>query len=77
MLDITQRGIMKIGTTSAYKTRNYFQKKMQEMSNADMVTTNVAITAQDPNSDNQTYGGGCNFLIQWYRKSKDAFLAEA
>ena len=77
VLDITQKGVMKIGSTSAYKARNEFQKMVQKMSDADMVTTKAAISAQDPNADHQTYDGGCDFLIQWYRDKEDAFLAGA
>ena len=41
--------------------------KLQDLSPPSMDRTIQRIKAIDLNKDNQTYEGGCEFLLKWYR----------
>jgi hypothetical protein len=65
---LSRRMIQKIGTSTAYMARTQFQAEMKNMSNVSMDRTIKAITALDPIVGEQTYDGGCDYLLEWYRE---------
>ena len=64
---ISYMDISKIGKSGPYKTRRKFLSELNEIAPETQKRTIDAITQLDPEEAYQTYNGGCNFLLKWFR----------
>ena len=66
--DLRRQQLTKIGTTKAYKDRKEYLgeiKRRADVSKSKEKLIDKIISA-DHNENNETYEGGCQFLLQWY-----------
>ena len=65
--EIYKTEIRKIGATPAYAEKRRFQDMLKQRAQPSQQVTIDAITDLDPNADDKTFEGGCEFLLRWYR----------
>ena len=65
--ELNRANLKNTGKGKPYKHRRDFLNKLESLSPQSMDRTIKRITAIDPNTDNQTYEGGCEFLLRWFR----------
>lgn len=66
MEDLNCKKILKIGKSPVYAKRREYFTKMKLKAETSQARTKSRITQLDP-SQNKTYDGGCQFLLDWYK----------
>ena len=66
--ELSRQLLMKIGTTPAYATRTAYLEDIRVRAATSKTLIEERIAAVDPNPDaeERTYQGGCEFLLHWY-----------
>ena len=72
---LNQADLKNTGPGKLYNNRRKFLAKLQHLSSPSMQRTIQCIKAIDPNTDNQTYEGGCEFLLRWFRARVSVVLS--
>lgn len=70
--DLSRQQLTKIGTTKAYKDRKEYLGEIKRRADVSKEKLIEKIISADPNENNETYEGGCQFLLQWYNSITSA-----
>ena len=70
--DLSRQQLTKIGTTKAYKDRKEYLGEIKRRADVSKEKLIEKIISADPNENNETYKGGCQFLLQWYNSITSA-----